>query len=127
MSITKEARAVVIQQLEDNPRMEKFELVELLRPHYIAEYQKLAEQDLGRYASRLAARVRDVNGARRVFANKDGDYINVDRTDSLSDIKQVYDKLVRERDGRRRSISKVLNRGAELAGQLSLDFGAVNE
>lgn len=127
MSITKDARTMVIRTMEDNPRMGKEDLIELLRPHYMADYQKLAEQDLNRYASRLAARVRDINGARRVFANKEGDYINVDRTESLSDIKQVYNKLVKERDGRRRSISKVLNRGAELAGQLSLDFGAVNE
>jgi len=125
MSLLKEARQYIINRFEDSPKMSKEELVELIRPHYIPDYQKLVDQDLGRLANYIAARVRDEKGARQVFAiESEGKraYVHVDKSNDLNDIKAVYKSLVKDRDGRDYSIRKVFKRGQEVAGQMSLIF-----
>ena len=98
----------------------------MLRPYYVPDYKKLAEQDMGRIANRIAATIKDETGARNVFAvESDGErcYVNVDESADLKDVHRVYETLVKGRDCREKSIKKVQLRGQVLAGQLSLDFG----
>lgn len=125
MSLLKEAREFIRQKFEENPRMAKEELMDLIRPHYVPNYRRLAEQDIGRIANYIAARVKDDLGVRQVFAiNRDEGrfYIHVDKSNDVTDIKDVYLHLVKDRDGRDKSIAKVRKRGMEVAGQMSLEF-----
>ncbi len=125
MSLLKEARKFIVGKFEDSPKMSKEELMDLIRPHYIADYRKLADQDIGRIANYIIARIRDENGVRQVFAVEDQGkraFVHVDKSSDLRDIKTVYSSLVKDRDGRERSIAKVRKRGQEVAGQQSLIF-----
>ena len=125
MSLIKEAREFIKVKFEESPKMTKDELVELIRPHYIPDYQKLVDQDLGRLANYIASSVRDDNGARQIFAIDDEgkrSFIHIDKSNNLLDIKGVYKGLVKKRDSRDHSIRKVYKRGQEVAGQMSLVF-----
>ena len=125
MSLLKEAREFIKTKFEENPKMPKEFLVELIRPHYIADYEKLVEQDLGRLANYIASKVKDEKGIRQVFAIEDDGkrvFVHVDKSSNLRDIKNVFNHLVKDRDGREQSINKVRKRGQEVAGQQSLQF-----
>ncbi|MDD3157473.1 hypothetical protein [Anaeromusa sp.] len=126
MSISREARRLIIDQFIESPKRSKKDLLDMISPHYVPDYKKLAEQDMGRLANRIASTIKDETGARNVFAvDSDGErcYINVDESDNIKDVRNVYRTLVKGRDCRDKSIEKVLKRGKELAEQLSLDFG----
>ena len=128
MSLIKEAREFIVNKFEDSPKMSKEELKDLIRPHYIADYPKLVDQDVGRIANYIIARIRDENGVRQVFAIEDQGkraFVHVDKSNDLRDIKTVYGSLVKDRDGRERSINKVRKRGQEVAGQMALEFDSV--
>jgi len=128
MSLIKEAREFIVNKFEDSPKMSKEDLKDLIRPHYIADYQKLVDQDIGRIANYIIARIRDENGVRHVFAIEDQGkraFVHVDRSNDLRDIKTIYSSLVKDRDGRERSINKVKKRGHEVAGQQALTFDEV--
>jgi len=123
--LTKRAREVIVEKFTDNPKMTKDELVDEIRPHYIPDLRKLQEQELGRIANRLAASVRDENGRREIFSieeNQKRKLIYVEKSQSLDDIKKVYNSLVKTKKGLNPSIKKVLHKGMELSGQISLDF-----
>lgn len=125
MKLTKKARKVIVEQFENSPKKNKADLIEMIRPHYIPDYKKLVEQDLGRLANQIAASVRDENGARKIFAiNDDGKQalVNVDKSENIQDLRSVYKDLLKGRDSRDRSIGKVFKRGQEVAGQMSLAF-----
>jgi hypothetical protein len=125
MKLAKEARKVIVDQFENSPKKNKEDLIEMIRPHYIPDYRKLVEQDLGRLANQIAASVRDENGARRIFAiNDDGKQalVNVDKSEDIQDLRAVYKDLLKGRDSRERSIGKVFKRGQEVAGQMALEF-----
>lgn len=127
-ALSKKAREVIIDKFTNNPKMSKEELIDEIRPHYIPDMHKLVEQDLGRIANRLAANVRDENGRREIFAieeNNERKLIYVEKSQDLNDVKKVYNYLVKAKKGLNPSIKKVLHRGWELAGQLSMDFGEV--
>jgi len=128
MSLIKEARQFIVSKFEQSPKMSKEELKDLIRPHYIADYPKLVDQDIGRIANYIVTRVRDENGARQIFAiddNGERAFIHVDKSSDLRDIKTVFNQLIKDRDGRERSINKVRKRGQEVAGQMSLQFDDV--
>ena len=128
MSLIKEAREFIVSKFEDSPKMSKEELKDMIRPHYIADYQKLADQDIGRMANYIMSRIRDENGVRQVFAIEDNGkraFVHVDKSNDLRDIKIVYGSLVKDRDGRELSINKLKKRGQEVAGQLALEFDSV--
>lgn len=125
MSISKGARKVIKELFADSPKKVKEDLIEMIRPHYVADYKKLVEQDLNRLANAIAASVRDENGARCVFTiESEGKsvLVNVDKSEDIQDLRTVYKDLVRGRDSRECSIKKVFKRGQEVAGQLSLSF-----
>jgi hypothetical protein len=124
VKLTKGARNVIIDQFENSPKKNKADLIEMIRPHYIPDYKKLVDQDLGRLANQIAASVRDENGARKIFAIEDNGkpaLVNVDKTENIQDIRTVYKNLVKRRDDRDRSIGKVFKRGQEVAGQMSFE------
>lgn len=128
MSLMKKARNFVVGKLEDNPRMSKEDVKDLIRPHYIPDYQRLVEQDIGRIATYIINRIRDEKGERQAFIINDQDeqvVIHVDKSQDLRDIKAVYSHLVKARDSREKHISKVRKRGQEVAGQLALNFDAI--
>ncbi|WP_371374524.1 hypothetical protein [Sporomusa aerivorans] len=125
MSLIKEARNYIISKFEENPRMSKEELKDLIRPHYIADYPKLVDQDINRIVNYIIARIRDENGVRQAFVIDDSGekaVVHIDKSNDLRDIKTVYSSLVKDRDGRERSIAKVRKRGQEVAGQMALIF-----
>lgn len=124
-ALTKRAREVIIEKFESSPKMSKQELMNEIRPHYIPDVEKLIEQDLGRIANRLAAGVRDENGRREIFAIEEGHerkLIYVDKSQSLSDVRRVYNSLVTAKKGLNPSIKKVYQKGLELAGQQRFEF-----
>ena len=45
MSIPKDARRLIIDQFIESPKRSKSDLVEMIRPYYVPDYKKLAEQD----------------------------------------------------------------------------------
>lgn len=125
MGLTREQRKRIIKILESHDKMTKAELIEFIRPHYTADYQKLVAQDLGRIANRISAVIRDEYGARKVFAIEsvgERQVINVEQSDSISDVKKVMDTLIKKRDGWKYSIAKTRQRHAELRGQTALEF-----
>lgn len=129
-AITKEARARIIDRFINDPKMSKEGFKDEIRPHYIPDYEKLKEQDIGRIANRMAASVRDENGRREIFAiEEDGEQklIYVEKSKDLGDIRKVYESLVKTKKGLNPSIKKVFKHGMEVAGQLSLDFKATNK
>lgn len=130
MSISKEARKFIKEQFADSAKKIKDDLIEMIRPHYTPDYNKLVEQNLNRIANSIAASVRDENGARCIFTIEcDGKtvLVNVDRSEDIQDLRTVYKDLVKGRDNRECSIKKVFKRGQEVAGQMQLEFDAVNE
>jgi hypothetical protein len=125
MSISRKARKVIKEQFSDLPRKIKDDLIEMIRPHYVADYTKLVEQDLNRIANNIAASVRDENGARCIFSiESEGKnvLVNVDKSEDIQDLRSVYKDLINGRDSRECSIRKVFKRGQEVAGQQSLQF-----
>lgn len=129
-AITKEARARIIDHFLDNPKMSKEEFKDEIRPHYIPDYEKLKEQDIGRIANRMAASVRDENGNREIFAiEEDGEQklIYVEKSRNLQDIKTVYKSLVKAKKGLNPSIRKVYKHGLEVAGQQKFDFRKIDK
>lgn len=129
MGLSKGARKVIKELFADYPKKIKGDLIEMIRPHYIADYGKLVEQDLNRIANSVAASVRDENGARCIFTIEDeGEpvLVNVDKSESIQDLRAVYADLTKGRDSRERSIQKVFKRGQEVAGQMQLKFDVGN-
>ena len=126
MSISKEARRLIIDQFVESPKRSKNDLVAMITPFYVPDYKKLVEQDKGRIANRIVATIKDETGARDVFSVKsDGEqcYINITTSDNAKDIQKIYKTLCKGRDSREKSIEKVLKRSNELSEQLSLEFG----
>lgn len=129
-ALTKRAREVIIEKFKTSPKMSKQELMDEIRPHYIPDIKKLIDQDLGRIANRLAASVRDQNGQREIFAiqeDHERKLIYVDKSQSLSDVRRVYNSLVTAKKGLNPSIKKVYQKGMELAGQQRFEFIYAND
>lgn len=125
------ASEMIYKKMYDLGEMEREELIDLIRPHFIFDKPSAERREILQLANRMMARVKDEKGIRTVFAcNVDGvhKYVDIDKSKDLPALKSVDNQLTEKRNGLELSCAKASRRRMEVEGQLSLDFekGAVH-
>jgi hypothetical protein len=83
------------------------ELIELLRPHYIFDKNKLVELELRRKVYGIMGSFKDENGARIYYSDNAGNYIDVKNTRDLDDLGKVKKQLFGKYSGLLTALKKV--------------------
>ncbi len=119
--ITKEARALIINEIHDRGQMSKSEIAALIRPHCSFDPVTLQEQAINRLVGRICRSIRDESGVRTVFIAKGRDTIvNVETSTSITLVTVVDEQLKANIKGLAASEKKTSLRKQELSGQMSL-------
>ncbi|SKB00030.1 hypothetical protein SAMN05443428_1411 [Caloramator quimbayensis] len=123
--LEKRAKEVILKQMEDLAEITTEQVMELIKPHFCPDYQKLAEQALRRQANNLIARYRDDKGVRKYFNYKDpwgtSKYVNVDKTDDVYALSAIEINLEKKLLGLSTSVKKIKKHKQEIIGQLSIE------
>lgn len=116
--LERKARAAILEEIRDRPRISKQEVFDLVKLHYSPDIGRLINKDIRRLATNLTAQVRDEDGRRAIFSVREAGndrYVNVDLTNDKLDLQMVHEQLVAQRDSRDWSIDKVTKRLDEVA------------
>lgn len=122
--LEKKAKEVILKQMEELSEIDTETVMELIRPHFSADYQKLANQALRRAANSLMRSYKDDKGIRTIFNYKnDGTskYVNIETTQDLKALKEVESQLNKKYIGLNASKKKVNRRKQQLSGQITID------
>lgn len=123
--LEKRAKEVILQQMEELSEITTEQVMELIRPHFCPDYQKLANQALRRTANNLIAKYKDDKGVRKYFNYTDNDgiskYINVDKTKDIKALTAIQTSLEKKLTGISVSVKKVKKQKQQLLGQLTID------
>ncbi len=124
-SLDKKAKKVILLQMEELGEITTEDVMELLRPHFTCDLQKLREQALRKNANNLMRSYKDEKGIRTCFnrKTKDGEssYVNVDKTTNLEALKDIELQLNKKYKGLNKSKKKIVRRYKELSGQISIE------
>lgn len=121
-SLGKAEREYILEWMHDHGEMTTEQVMDMIRPHYIPDYETLKEQAIRRVANNLFRSLRDEQGTRTCFAVKSKSvYVNVDVSKNLENIRAVDEMLADNIAGLEKSRSKARQRRAELEGQLSME------
>ena len=83
------------------------EIIEIIRPHYEFDYEKLAERELRNKARRVMGSFKDDKNVRVYFSDNTGRYINIENTDSLEDLGKINKQLYKKYSGLSAALKKV--------------------
>ena len=118
--LDKRAREVIIQQMTELGEITTDAVVDLLRPHFMFDYQGALEQSLKRKANSLMSQFKDDNGIRNCYSNGDSKYINIDMTKDWKALNQVEKQINQKYYGLNCAKKKIRNRKRELSGQMDV-------
>lgn len=119
--LDKQAREFVEAQMLDSGEMSKEEVKDLVRPHFMFDYQTAKEQAINRYVNGLISSLRDEQGVRTNFILRGKDsVVNLEKSNNLRNVRAVEEQLRKQIVGTMASYKKAKKRAAELEGQASI-------
>ena len=123
MALDKDSREFIMERMREQGEMTIEEVMEMIRHHYVPDYEALKEREIRQIATRMFRSLRDESGVRTCFAVKSkGIYVNVDVSTQLENIRAVDEMLAHQIAGLELSRNKARRRRAELEGQISMDI-----
>lgn len=115
------AKEFVIDQIREHGEMDKEEIKDLIRPHFLFDYQQAKEQAINRYANQLISQIRDEAGVRTCFNIRGAEtVVHVETCRDLAKVQAVQEQLEKQIIGTMASYRKTSHRVKELQGQMSL-------
>lgn len=115
------AKEFIIDQIREHGEMDKEEIKDLIRPHFLFDYQQAKEQAINRYTNQLIAQIRDKAGVRTCFNIRGAEtVVHVETCRDLTKVQAIQEQLEKQIIGTMASYRKTSHRVKELQGQLSL-------
>lgn len=119
--LSKEAKIFILKQIEEDAgEISIDDVMDLVRPHFIFDYQLSREQAIRRKAKNLIASIKDEQGIRRVFSKGNNVYVDVDTTKDEDALRYIEEELEKKYASLSASRKKVSNRRRVLEGQMQL-------
>lgn len=123
MALDKDSREFIMERMREQGEMTTEEVMEMIRSHYVPDYETLKEREIRQIATRMFRSLRDESGVRTCFAVKSKSiYVNVDVSTQLDNVRAVDEMLAQQIAGLELSRNKAHRRRAELEGQLSMEI-----
>jgi len=123
MGLQRKAREHIIDVLRSVDEMPVEQVIEIVRPHFIFDAVKAREQSLRRTSLNIVRSLKDDNGTRQWYVNKDengvSEVVNVEKTSDEQALINIMDSLKKKLDGLEASYKKVRKRRREIQGQTS--------
>jgi len=117
-NINKNDTATIKSVVEENiNRMEKIQIsdvIEIIRPLYTFTPAELIERELKSKARYILKSFKDNDGVRIFFADSEGTYINVEKSEDVEDLNKVKRQLSIKHSGINFAMKKVKTRLKEL-------------
>lgn len=127
----KEAKEVILQQMEDLGEMTIENVMELVEPHFIFDSMQAKKSAIRRKSINLIAQLKDEKGVRKCFVIKDEEgtpkAINIDKNNDVKELEVVESSLTKSMDGYWSSIKKIKRRKQIIAGQITFDEVAASK
>lgn len=114
------AEKKIIEIIENATHIDTEQIVEIIKPHLNIDMNRIITQIAKKQANRIMRKMKGDDGLRKFFAY-DGQYVNVETTNELSDLTKVEEALTQKIVGLTSSRKKVNLRYTVLKGQLSLE------
>jgi len=124
ISLTKEARETIKDQMRDHGELTRDEAYEIVEPHFMFSPGDAKRREIYRAIQRIMTSIRSEDGKRSCFNYKtdtDSVYVNIETTNNMQSLDAIDDQLRRQHQGLGVSMRRVSRRRAVLQGQTSLD------
>lgn len=122
--LDKRAKEVIMQQMAELGEITTEAVMDLIRPHFMFDFQSAKEQAIRRKSNSLMAQFKDENGIRTCYSNGESKYINIDTTNDWKALNKVERQINNKYYGLNSAKKKIQNRKRQLSGQVDI-FGIV--
>lgn len=124
-SLLKEAKKVILEQMEEMGEMNTEDVMDLIEPHFLFDYSQAKKSAIRRKANNLIAQIKDEKGIRKCFIlqDKEGNpkAINVEKSRNIKELSTVRKNLEKKRTTMGRSINKINEREKRIQWQVSIE------